>query len=260
MLELAIFVLLFALLLVSPAERRQLQAKKPFEWFLDGSNLLIQGTLIPFLRLALWVAALKLWLPQWQGAWALSAWPVPLTWSLGFALNFVLVDYLYYWNHRILHHKKLFPIHIVHHSVTHMDVMATSRNTLWTSFLIVYLWVNGLLLYLLNFNPGFVLAMSLTAALDIWKHSSALHQHPDWQVRLSRWGVMTPMNHAWHHSARLNCNYGANWNWFDRLHGSYYAAHEYPERLGVKTGLSPWQQLLFPFRSTERKPAHRSSS
>jgi len=241
MFELIVFSALFLLLLLTPSERQQLKSKTIFEWGLDLSNLTIQGTLIPFLRIAVLVAALKYYLPQWQGV-------LELSFVTGFCLNFFFVDYLYYWNHRILHHKRLFPLHIVHHSVRQMDVMATSRNTIWTSFVILYLWVNGLFLYLTDFNQGFIVAMSLSAALDIWKHSSSLHNKTRVQYLLSQWGLMTPLDHAWHHSSKLNCNYGANLNLYDRFHQSYTSEQVYPERLGVNTGLNHWQTLFFPFR------------
>jgi len=222
MLELAVFWLLFACLLLNPKSRAQLRQKSPFEWGLDTSNLLIQGFLIPFLRMAGVFALLKYFWPQAQGLWQLSNWA-------GFLLCFIGVDYLYYWNHRLFHHKKIFPVHVVHHTVTQMDVMATSRNTLWTSFLILYLWVNGLLLYLTNLNSGFISAMALTACLDMWKHSNLLQNQTGLQNWLSRWLLlMTPLNHAWHHSARLNYNFGANLNLFDRLHGTYSAETDYP--------------------------------
>lgn len=166
----------------------------------------------------------------------------------GFLLNMFLVDYLYYWNHRLMHLKSLFPIHMVHHSVNFMDVMATSRNSLWTSLFFVYLWVNGLLLYLTDFNAGFVLGMSLTAALDLWKHSQFLAQQPPWLKAVAKYlFVMTPQEHAWHHSSQLNFNYGANWNLFDKLHRTYIHKDHYPAKLGVKTRLSPMQQFLTPF-------------
>ncbi|MGV3525454.1 MAG: sterol desaturase family protein [Candidatus Sericytochromatia bacterium] len=245
MLEMLSFGLLFGLLLLSRTERERLRHKRPFEWLLDGSNLLIQGTLVPLLQLTVLFAALKALWPAGQGLLHLPLWAA-------FGLNFVAVDYLYYWNHRLFHHRRFFAVHAVHHSVSHMDVMATSRNTLWTSLLIVYLWANCLLLFLTDFNPGFVLAMSLSACLDLWKHSSLLRQHPHWQRQLSRLGLMTPLDHAWHHSSALNHNFGANLNLFDRLHGTYVAHADYPERLGVQLKLSPWQQLVFPWQTRKR--------
>ena len=234
------FGFLFLWLLLAAAERGQLLKKTWFEWVLDSSNLTIQGTLIPVLQTGLLFGALAFIWPEGRGALQISAF-----W--GFALNFFVVDYLYYWNHRLLHQRSLFPLHIVHHTVKHMDVFATSRNSLITSFFIVYLWVNGFLLYVTDLNGGVLLGMSVSAALDIWKHASLGKDHPQLQRRLSQMGIMTPLDHAWHHAQRLNKNYGANLNWYDKLHRTYHASEVYPERLGVKTTLKPWQKLLFPF-------------
>ncbi|PKL79138.1 MAG: sterol desaturase family protein [Candidatus Melainabacteria bacterium HGW-Melainabacteria-1] len=235
-----VFVLLMALLLAAKPSREALLGKSRFEWLLDLANLNIQGLLIPWLQTGLLFMALGALWPSARGA-------LPLDNLSGLLLNILLVDYLYYWNHRLMHTKKLFPVHVVHHTVTRMDVLATSRNTLWTSFFFVYLWVNGLLLYLTDLNGGFLLGMALTASLDLWKHSTSLAKRPGLQMQLSRLGLMTPMDHAWHHSSRLNTNFGANFNLFDRLHGTFVASESYPERLGVSTRLTPLQQLLFPF-------------
>lgn len=243
MVEAITFYLLFFWMLAFRDTRVRIKGKTRFEWLLDTVNLLIQGLAIPALQIGLYFMLLKWAFPQAQGV-------LKLSWLGGFLLNFVLVDYLYYWNHRLFHHKKLFPVHIIHHSVTEMDVMATSRNTLWTSFLIVYLWFNGLFLYLTDLNAGFAFGMSLQACLDMWKHSSLMHSRPAWQAWLSQHlFIMTPLDHAWHHAEKLNYNYGANLNLFDKLHGTFAQESAYPTRLGVKHKLSPWRQLLFPFRA-----------
>lgn len=241
MLELAVFYALFGALLLSKTHRQKLQHKSVFEWVTDSINLLIQGVGIPVLRASVLVVVLQQIFPAWQGIWRMPDWA-------GFGLNMLVVDYLYYWNHRLMHLRPLFPIHMVHHSVRFMDVMATSRNSLWTSLFFVYLWINGLLLFLTDFNAGFMLGMSLTAALDLWKHSPFLAQQPRWLDTIAKYlCVMTPQEHAWHHSSQLNFNYGANWNLFDKLHGTYRHHDHYPEKLGVTSKLSPWQQFFLPF-------------
>ena len=234
------FGFLFLWLFTSHNMRCHLKNKTHFEWFLDLSNLSIQGTFVPLVQTTLLFQAFDFFAPQFRGFLSLSVFT-------GFALNFFFVDYLYYWNHRLLHQRRLFPIHVVHHTVSTMDVMATSRNSLWTSFFIVYLWANGLLLYLTDLNTGVLLGMSLSAALDLWKHSSFGRNHLKLQHKFSRYGMMTPLDHAWHHAQRLNKNYGANLNVYDKIHGTYHAEAKYPERLGVKIQLGPLRQLLFPF-------------
>jgi sterol desaturase/sphingolipid hydroxylase (fatty acid hydroxylase superfamily) len=214
-------------------------------WILDTIGLFVQGFVIPILQVVV-IGKLYGWvLPGWQGTIVLS--PV-----LGFSLNFVAIDYLYYWNHRLLHGKALWPLHQVHHSVTAMDVLGTSRNTLWTSFLIVYLWVNGLFVYLLADARGYLLGVSVTAALDLWRHSRFTI---GWETRLYRWlspWLMLPQDHCWHHGrALLGCNFGANLKVWDRLHGTDLEREDAPEDLGVAVDLPLVRQLVFPLGSID---------
>ena len=130
-----------------------------------------------------------------------------------------------------------------------MDVLGTSRNTLWSSGLIVYLWVHGLFIYLLDNPAAYLLGVSLTAALDLWRHSrlgpSVNSGRYKW---LSPWLVL-PQDHALHHSPAHGCNFGANLKIWDRLHGTARQAEHFPIRLGIITTLSFWQKLLYPFET-----------
>jgi sterol desaturase/sphingolipid hydroxylase (fatty acid hydroxylase superfamily) len=210
-------------------------------WILDAIGLFVQGFVIPILQVVV-IGKLCGWIfPGWQGTIVLS--PI-----LGFLLNFVAIDYLYYWNHRLLHGKALWPLHQVHHSVTAMDVLGTSRNTLWTSFLIVYLWVNGLFVYLLADARGYLLGVSVTAALDLWRHSRFTIGRETGLYRwLSPW-LMLPQDHCWHHGrAVVGCNFGANLKVWDRLHGTVLSGENVPGDLGVAIEFSLVRLLLFPF-------------
>ncbi|MBE9029688.1 sterol desaturase family protein [filamentous cyanobacterium LEGE 11480] len=219
----------------------QLRQKSFEAWVLDLLGLVVQGVLIPILQVLV-VARLYEWfVPELRGIWHLPGY-------LAFGLNFVAVDYLYYWNHRLLHTVGLWPMHQVHHSVTAMDVLGTSRNTLWSSLLIVYLWVNGLLVYLLDDPQWYLVGMSLTSGLDLWRHSRF--------VVTGRWGLWClspwlnlPQDHHWHHGGGIdNCNFGANFKLWDQLHGTYRDGADLPQLLGVAVDLSLVQQLLMPFR------------
>jgi sterol desaturase/sphingolipid hydroxylase (fatty acid hydroxylase superfamily) len=107
---------------------------------MDLSGLFVQGVFIP--AASLFVAGiLRGEAPGHSGA-------LHISWALSFTLNFVAVDYLYYWNHRLLH-GPLWRWHAAHHSARSMDVLITSRNTLWTPLLIVYVWANAVFLYVL---------------------------------------------------------------------------------------------------------------
>ena len=77
--------------------------RKMDDWMLDGVSLFVQGAVIPLCQVFLVAALLSSLAPSTAGSLVLD----PL---LSFALCFVGVDYLYYWNHRILHTPKPNPL------------------------------------------------------------------------------------------------------------------------------------------------------
>lgn len=235
------FIGLFGWTIFDKQSRTQLKAKSLENWLLDSAGLFVQGMLIPLLQVTVIYQLYHQWLPKSQGY--LHGAPI-----LAFLFSFVAVDYLYYWNHRLLHSVFFWNFHQVHHTVTHLDVLGTSRNTLWASFLIVYLWVHSLFLYLLADPTSYLLGVSLTSALDLWRHSQLIIPSTSWLYRyLSPWLIL-PQEHAWHHSRQFpNCNYGANLKLWDRLHGTYYQSSELPTEIGTATSLNLAKKLLFPF-------------
>jgi sterol desaturase/sphingolipid hydroxylase (fatty acid hydroxylase superfamily) len=236
------FLLLATLTFSLRQTRERVRLREPADWALDGAGLVIQGVVVPALQSALIFGLLSGIAPKARGILSLST-------VSGFLLNFVLVDYLYYWNHRWLHGRSLWPAHAVHHTPELMDVFITSRNTLWTPLLIVYLWVNGLFIFLLRDPGAFILAASLTAGLDLWRHSSFSPRPGSALHRALGRVLITPHEHAWHHSRdRVDCNFGANLSLWDRLHGTYHSPAVRAEALGVPSTLSLKRKLLFPFR------------
>lgn len=247
LLVLGTFVLLLGLTITQATSATLLRTKVRTEWLLDLSGLVVQGIGVPLLQVTLVRGLGRWWLPELEGS-------VSLPPAIAFLLSFVLVDYLYYWNHRLLHSRWLWPLHQVHHSVTQMDVLGSSRNTLWSSLLILYLWVNGLALYLLANPVAYLLGVSLTAALDLWRHSCLTPAPPSPLYRwLSPWLIL-PQDHARHHgSLSAPANYGANLKLWDQWHGTWQPGDRQPQPLGIAVELSLAQQLLWPFRS---QPTH----
>jgi sterol desaturase/sphingolipid hydroxylase (fatty acid hydroxylase superfamily) len=242
----ASFLILAGLTFVIASARRQVLRRKSRDWLLDAAGLLIQGIAIPFLQITLIYGLFSLLLPQAKGSLEVSPW-------LAFLLNFVFVDYLYYWNHRLLHGRGLWETHAVHHTAEHLDLFITSRNTLWTSLLIVYLWANGLCIFLLKDPRAFILAASLTASLDLWRHTSFFFRPATFAHRALAMMLITPNEHAWHHSRnQTGKNFGANLSLWDRLHGTYYSPAELPQAMGIPLNLNVTRMLLFPFK--EKSP------
>jgi sterol desaturase/sphingolipid hydroxylase (fatty acid hydroxylase superfamily) len=232
---------LFAVTALDASRRTRLWAKSGADWVLDVTGLLVQGVGIPALQAGFVYVGLARIAPGWESCLLLPE-------GAGFLLAFVAVDYLYYWNHRALHSARLWPLHQVHHTMTDLDVLGTSRNTLWTSFFIVYLWVHPALLFLLEHRSGYALGVAATVALDLWRHS-ALGPHPGGLLdRVMAPVLILPRDHAWHHGPGAGLgNYGGNLKLWDRLHGTLHPANEPPSRLGIPVEFGLARKLLWPF-------------
>jgi len=240
MLSLVLFWLFFGLALLQAKQRQFLLTKPPQDWLIDSLGLCVQGGLIPLLQIALGVRVYQCLWPQAQGCLNLAPW-------MGWLISFVGVDYLYYWNHRLLHQKLLFPIHALHHTVTKMDMMSSARNTLWSSFFLPYIWVNSIVVFLLEDPRGYAIGIFLTYVLDLWRHSSLdLPQDSMFYRLLNPWLVL-PQDHAYHHSQNRPANFAANLKLWDRLHGTYVKSESNFHVLGITLNLSLTQKLLWPF-------------
>lgn len=210
--------------------------------WIDVIGLFMQGVIVPVLQVGLIYFFLNILFPLAKGSIAIHP-------ALAFLTNFVVIDYLYYWNHRLLHSKAVWIWHAVHHTAERMDVWVTSRNTLWSPFFILYIWVNGFFIFILKDPAPFLLAASLTAALDLWRHSKFTPSDGSMFRKLLAIGLVTPHEHTWHHSSdHPNCNYGANLNWWDKLHGTFYSPHSLPTQCGVKLEINFWSKLLYPIK------------
>lgn len=237
--------------LLSPVARRWMLSRTANEWVLDSLGLWVQGVLIPGLQVWLVVHGCTWFFPHLRGWLKFPFW-------LAFLLNFVVVDYVYYWNHRLLHSQRFWPIHAVHHSASRFDVLITSRNTVWASLMIVYVWFNGVFTFLLADPSPFLTSVAFTAALDLWRHTRVTPPAGSRWHRMLASLLITPLEHEWHHSTTLvNRNFGANLSLWDRIHGTYHWSVTRPETLGVPVSLSLVRQLVFPFQSPEKEDPAR---
>ncbi|MCR9144972.1 MAG: sterol desaturase family protein [bacterium] len=156
-------------------------------------------------------------------------------WSGGvaaFLATFLITDFLYYWQHRIMHESKVFwAFHLVHHSAQKLN-LSTSFRLNWLSPLIVgFFFIPAVLL---GAPPVYVIAsLGINLLYQFFLHTTAIG-------KLGRLEGMinTPSAHRVHHASNpeyLDRNYGGVLMIWDRIFGTY-AAEGAPARYGVTTG------------------------
>lgn len=212
------------------------------EWIADMMGLFIQGILIPAFPFLL--------VPVLYSAFPAIAGKLEISSLIQFLLSFVLIDYIYYWNHRFFHKKSFWPVHRLHHSSRHLDIFATSRNSLVTSFMFIYVWSQMLAMFLLKDSSAFMLGLSLTFALDLWRHSGV--RHPELINKSLNWLLIMPGQHVVHHSVTGRTkNYGANLCLWDKLHGTYSTAVIANSNLEKLSDKNVWRELVSPWKGKQ---------
>lgn len=228
--------------LLNKESRNATLARSHGEWMLDFTGLFIQGVLIPAFPFLV-VPLMAYFIPDYQGRIDLS----PL---IQFLLSFVLVDYLYYWNHRLLHKKQTWMLHKLHHSSNHLDIFATSRNSFITSFLMVYVWAQIGAMYFLEDSFAFMLGLAITFALDLWRHSGVNLPHRINQYL--RYFLILPGQHVVHHApVGRNKNFGANLSWWDNLHGTYSSLDIPNKNLEKLSEENLFKQVFIPWKDSK---------
>ena len=233
---------------LSPSVRARVLSRSLKAWVVDFSGLIVQGLAVPLVQA---VVLAPLWaniFPRLQGA-------IAAPWWISFLLSFVVIDYVYYWNHRVLHLPIFWRWHRLHHSANEVDVFVTARNSLLTPIFIVYLWINSIFVFALGDPTPFLVASSVGAALDLWRHSGfSLSERSFFYRWLNPWLIL-PQHHARHHStisvALSEANFGANFKWWDQAHGTFRSdpldssVQRAPEMLAVQLTM---RELVWPSR------------
>ncbi len=209
------------------------------DYLLNLAGLTVQGIGVPLAGYFIATGLLAVYWPNAAGV-------LHIGWLGAFALNFIMIDFLYYWQHRLFHRlPALWALHECHHASPFVNVWATSRNSLAVNFIFVYMLFNPLFGFLCDRPDGFFAAAALTASLDIWRHSRLPEQWTsNWLTRI----LVTPARHHDHHSPDGQAtNFGANFILWDKLFGTARECSGYPKAYGAGTARSPWRQFLFPW-------------
>lgn len=236
------FSLLSIISFLNDESRVATMSRSREEWIADMMGLFIQGVLIPAFPFLL--------VPVLYSAFPTIAGKLEVNSIVQFLLSFVVVDYIYYWNHRFFHKKSLWPVHRLHHSSRHLDIFATSRNSLVTSFMFIYIWSQTVAMFLLKDSSAFMLGLGLTFALDLWRHSGV--RHPQILEKSLNWILIMPGQHVVHHSVTGRTkNYGANLCWWDKLHRTYSPVVVENKNLEKLSDKNVWRELVTPWKANK---------
>ncbi len=245
--ELGIFYFLITLIVVKEKRTYPFFNKSKEDWVIDLSGLLIQGFFIPLVGVAFLWGIYSQVFPTFKGALEIPA-------ILAFLLNFVLVDYIYYWFHRLYHKRSFWFLHAIHHSAPEMDILNTSRNSLISHFFLPYLWINSWMLFWLSDPTPYLLALSVTAMLDLWRHSTLYPEKNHFLTKIIEFVFITPRHHSWHHSTYESRKFfGANFVWWDYLHGTAKQIQNYPKDIGIPLRGSFQDKLFSPWNLFKRE-------
>ncbi len=157
--------------------------------------------------------------------WAMDDWR---TWAVGF----LVLEFLYYWQHRFSHTIRwLWTSHAVHHSPNEFTLPAAFRLA-WTST-ISGAWVVFLPMALMGFHP---VVIATLLAIDL-RYQYFLHTEAVGKLGPLEWVFNTPSHHRVHHGsnpAYLDTNFGGVLIVFDRLFGTFVEEREdEPVRYGL---------------------------
>jgi sterol desaturase/sphingolipid hydroxylase (fatty acid hydroxylase superfamily) len=170
-------------------------------------------------------AVVGLMLTMYMTASHIAVWKIPSN-ALTAMLVLVLMDFIYYWDHRCSHRVRgLWALyHSIHHSSIQFDQTTSLRISAIDGFFSPWFYLP---LVLIGFDPLLVIAsFGVILAYQTWIHTESIGKLP-W---LDGW-LNTPANHRVHHASQVQYhdkNYSAIFMIWDRMFGSYQKEQETP--------------------------------
>ena len=170
-------------------------------------------------RRAIKFATAGLLAPVLFWVWDHRLWHMPLDGPLPWLAAFLMLEFFYYWEHRMAHEVRwMWAGHRTHHSANQINLPAAVRLS-WTG-LICGSWLFFLPVVWLGVHPYavfFLLAVNLT--YQFWLHTEIVPK-----LGPLEWVLNTPSHHRVHHAVNpryLDTNYGGVLIVFDRLFGTF---------------------------------------
>ena len=174
-----------------------------------------------------------------------AAWEIPLDSVLAWCVCFVLVDFLYYWFHRISHEMNaLWAAHVVHHQSEEFNLSVALRQSAFQPLCSAFFYLP---LALIGFPPVmFVAISSFDTLYQFWIHTRTIGRLGPFEHVF-----VTPSHHRVHHGSNpkyLDRNHGGTFIIWDKMFGTFQEEEEEPD-YGVTLPLSSWNPIWANFHT-----------
>jgi len=159
---------------------------------------------------------------------------------------YIIIDFSFYWAHRLMHTKYFWPFHTVHHSQEQLTVLTTARFHILD--VAVFTIVTAI--------PAIILGFPLPVAILPWIMlvlDKVQHANVDWTYGPLYSFVVSPRYHRIHHAVDPkvhNRNFGRLFTCWDHIFGTVADSKEEPQRFGVDGLQMPetlTAQFIMPF-------------
>lgn len=173
---------------------------------------------------------------------------------------FLLVDFLYYWDHRFHHRVRIgWASHVVHHSSQHYNLSTALRQT-WTPLTSHAFFLPAAFF----FPPAAIIAVyGINLLYQFWIHTERITRLPRWFELIFN----TPSHHRVHHGSDedyLDKNYAGVLIVWDRIFGSFVDERDRP-KYGLTTNIETFNPVrvafhewIAMFRDAARTPGVRN--
>lgn len=152
---------------------------------------------------------------------------------------FLLVDFAYYWAHRMSHEVNLFwGGHVVHHQSEDYNLSVALRQS---SFQIVWTFAFNLPIALLGFETlDFALISALNTLYQFWIHTETIKK-----LGFLEYFLNTPSHHRVHHGRDpkyIDKNHAGSLIIWDKMFGTFQAEEEKPT-YGITKPINSWNAV-----------------
>lgn len=152
---------------------------------------------------------------------------------------FLLVDFAYYWAHRMSHEINLFwGGHVVHHQSEEYNLSVALRQS---SFQVIWTFAFSLPIAFLGFDTlDFALVSALNTLYQFWIHTETI-QKLGWLEYI----LNTPSHHRVHHGRNpkyIDKNHAGSLIIWDKMFGTFQAEEEHPT-YGITKPINSWNPV-----------------